>query len=122
MTLFHQPPSEPDVMLWHHPALQCSPSRWCLDDCRDRFGVAHRAYLPVALAENTCLPSPWRRLSRLPGSVVTPATTLKAPSPSGVHPVGDRVVRLGCMSERTVGSPFATFATAWAAPRSVWEC
>ena len=54
----------------------------------------------------TCRPSPCARLSRAPWPVVTPATTMAAPSPWPSRAVGDPVVRRLHTSEADVGAPF----------------
>jgi hypothetical protein len=53
----------------------------------------------------TCRPSPCARLSRAPWPVVTPATTMAAPSPWPSRAVGDPVVRRQHTSEAEVGAP-----------------
>ncbi len=53
----------------------------------------------------TCRPSPCTRLSRAPQPVVTPATTMAAPSPWPSRAVGDPVVRRHHTSEAEVGAP-----------------
>ena len=61
------------------------------------------ASLPHRLG--TCRPSPCTRLSRAPWPVVTPATTMAAPSPWPSRAVGDPVVRRHHTSEAEVGAP-----------------
>ena len=53
----------------------------------------------------TCRPSPCTRLSRAPWPVITPATTMAAPSPWPSRAVGDPVVRRQHTSEAEVGAP-----------------
>jgi hypothetical protein len=51
-------------------------------DIKHRFGVLHCAYLPVPrMSESPGLLRPCGRLSRPPWPVVTPATTMRPPSP-----------------------------------------
>jgi hypothetical protein len=57
----------------------------------------------------TCRPSPCARLSRAPWPVVTPATTMAAPSPWPSRAVGDPVVRRHHTSEADVGAPLIPF-------------
>jgi hypothetical protein len=54
-------------------------------------------------------PSPCARLSRVPWPVVTPATTMAAPSPWPSRAVGDPVVRRHHTSEAEVGAPLIPF-------------
>jgi hypothetical protein len=54
----------------------------------------------------TCRPSPSAQLSCAPRPVVTPATTMAAPSPWPSRAVGDPVVRRHHTSEAEVGAPF----------------
>lgn len=54
----------------------------------------------------TCRPSPCARFSRAPWSVVTPTTTVAAPSPWPSQAVGDPVVRRHHTSEAEGGAPF----------------
>src|SRR5712692_4397347 len=53
----------------------------------------------------TCRPSPCTWLSHAPWPVVTPATTMAAPSPWPSRAVGDPVVRRRHTSEAEVGAP-----------------
>src|SRR6266852_555177 len=54
----------------------------------------------------TCRPLPCAWLSHAPRPVVTPATTMAAPSPWPSRVVGDPVVRRHHTSEADVGAPF----------------
>jgi hypothetical protein len=53
----------------------------------------------------TCRPSPCARLSRAPWPVVTPPTTMAAPSPWPSQAVGDPVVRRHPTAEAELGAP-----------------
>jgi hypothetical protein len=58
------------------------------------------------LHPDTYRPSPCAQLSCVPWPVVTPATTMAAPSPWPSRAVGDPVVRRHHTSEADVGAPF----------------
>ena len=70
--LFHPPSSEPDVLVFKHPARQFPLlSLWPVRISRSRFRVKR---FP-------CRPSSCTELSSAPWQVVTPAATTATPSP-----------------------------------------